>query len=363
MNKQSTKDTVSIMLWDIHDYSREQWEKASQGNWDTNEKSIFKNPSHLKYYMSDNFSDKLPLMRFTILGEPEMDDDYARPMRPVLAIAEFKQFDEKNDPQGWSMPYITVDPSLQKTGVARLLFRHALQWLKKHDSDVIVHRTANSVSGMHWQHVADTELFAAKIPWTQGERSSDQHTQPRGRVHMTDFDSPTARMIDALQRKSVQDVQMLLVEHQGYDWSVPNGSFVHPLRAALMHLPEAVPRLLEAGAEPSADAGWIGYSLIDDHKAFKAWLDCFKDSDHGKAFVLAVAVHGRFFNEHPIWTGLSEESKDGARQLVQESGTYCMRELLNIQPTYSDDVWKKSQWEKFAETLATRKEPTLALQM
>lgn len=357
------------MLWDIHDFSRRDWEDALQGNWETKAKSTVKHPNGLKYYMDDHYTDKLPMMRFAILGDAVMDEDYGRPLRPVLAIAEFKQFDVKNDPHGWSMPYITVEPSIQKAGVARELFRHALQWLKENDPDVVVHRTANSATGMHWQHVADTELFAAKVPWTQGERSMDDSTHPRGKVHMTDFESPTARMVDALQRKSAQDVVKLLQEHPAHDWSAPNGAFVHPLRAALMHLPQAVPELLAAGAKPAVEAGWIGHKLIDDHKAFKAWLDCFEEVDQGKAFVVAVTGHRLFINTHPAWDSLSEESKAGAAALAQESGTFTMRGFLGTQPTsekeaWTDpwpDPWTRSQWSEVADKLQVRtpKRPVL----
>lgn len=349
------------MLWDIQDYSRDMWDTALEGNWETKAKPILKNPNSLKYYMSDRGMDRLPLMRFTILGDPIMDDDYGYPMHPVLAIAEFKQFDTKKDPHGWSMPYISIDPALQKVGVARELFRHSLQWLKKNDPAVTLHRTANSATGMHWQHVADTELFAAKIPWTQGERSPNR--DERGRVHMNDFESPTARIVDALQRKSAPEVQTLLEEHPGYDWSVPNGAFVHPLHAALLHSPETVPSLLTRGAKPAAEAGWIGRSLIDKHNTFKAWLDCFDEVDQGKAFVLAVAGNGNFFlNEHPVWTGLSQEKKVDAAALTKESGTYVMRSLLGEQPN-GDNCWDSTQWNEFADVLVVNTVPSRVFQM
>ena len=344
------------MLWDIHTYSRTQWDKATQGDWSAKEKPIFKNPSDLKYFMTDHYSHKNPMLRFVILSEPAMDEDYGHPMRRVLAMAEFQQY-PGDGPHEWSMPFISISPSMQNSGVARELFRHALATLKQNDPNVVLKRTANSPTGIHWQHVADTELFAAKIPWMQGQRSADNDTHPRGNVHMTDFDSPTARMVDALQRKSAQDVGRLLAEHPGHDWSAPNEAFVHPLKAALQHLPDAVPGLLEAGAKPSVDTGWIGYSLIDDHKAFKAWLDCFEEADQGKAFVVAVTGHRHFLNEHPVWNSLSEESKQGAKALVAESGTFTMRGLLADQPAYSDDAWEKNQWSEFAEVLEVRSSP------
>ena len=347
------------MLWDIHSYTRTQWEKATEGDWDTKDKSVFKNPSHLKYFATDHYSNKNPMMRFAILSEPAMDEDYGRPMQTVLALAEFQQY-PGDGPHEWSMPYISIDPSLQNAGVARLLFRHALTTLKEHDPEIVLKRTANSPTGIHWQHVGDTELFAAKIPWMQAGRREDNYTHPRGNVHMTDFDSPTARMVDALQRKSAQDAGTLLQEHPGHDWSAPNGAFVHPLRAALQHLPEAVPGLLAAGAKPAMDSGWIGHCLIDDHKAFKAWLDCFEEADQGKAFVVAVTGHRRFLNDHPVWNTLSEESKQGAKALVAESGTFTMRGLLGEQPSYSDDAWEKNQWTEFAEVLEVRSIPSPA---
>ena len=349
------------MLWDIQNYSRDMWDTALEGDWNTRAKPILQNPNSLKYYMSDRGMERAPLMRFTILGDLVMDDDYGYPMHPVLAIAEFKQFDTKNDSHGWSMPYISVAPTLQNVGVARELFNHALQWLKKNDPAVTLRRTANSATGMHWQHVADTELFAAKIPWTQDGRSPNREV--RGRVHMTDFESPTARIVDALQRKSAPTVQTLLEEHPGYDWSAPNGAFVHPLHAALLHLPETVPSLLTHGAKPTAQAGWIGYSLIDNHNTFKAWLDCFDEVDQGKAFVLSVAGnHIRFFNEHPVWTGLSQESKAGAAALAKESGTYVMRSLLGEQ-TAREHCWDSTQWSEFADVLVAKKIPQKSFHM
>ena len=180
---------------------------------------------------------------------------------------------------------------------------------------------------------------------------------------MTDFESPTARIVDALQRKSAPEVQTLLEEHPGYNWSAPNGAFVHPLHAALLYLPETVPSLLTHGAKPTAQAGWIGRSLIDNHNPFKAWLDCFNDVDQGKAFVLAVAGNGGcVLNEHSVWTGLSQESKVGATALTKESGTYVMRFLLEEQTT-REHCWSVSQWNEFSDVLVVKKTPQQFFQM
>lgn len=278
-----------------------------------------------------------------------MDDDYGYMLRPVLAIAEFKQFDTERDPHGWSMPYISVDPSLQKCGVARQLFRHALQWLKQHDPDAMLHRTANSESGMHWQHVADTELFAAQMPWTQAERTGGFSSTDK--VFMKDFVSPTARMIDALQRKDTSLVQTLISDHPDYDWNVPNDAFVHPLRAALTHLPNAVPSLMQAGAHPGVHAGWLGHCVMSEPVPFQRWLDCFEEHERGRAFVLAIAGHGRFAKPCPVWENLSQENKDQARQVARACGTYSLRGVLNEPPSEAK-TWTIAEWNTFAQQLA-----------
>ena len=192
------------MLWDISEFDRDQWDVAVQGDWSAKLRAAIKHPT-LKYYEHDHYSHKQPLRRFVVLGELKKDKDYGYPMRTPLAMAEIQQFDTKNEPNAWSMPFISVDPSLQGTGVARQLFRHAVAWIKANTPNAVLHRPANSATGMHWQHVADTELFAAKLPWTQKERAPYNDNQ--GLVHVTDFESPTARMVDAIQRKSAQDAR------------------------------------------------------------------------------------------------------------------------------------------------------------
>lgn len=347
------------MLWDILDLNRQQWDDALHGNYETKTRPLFKTPA-LKYYMTDYPTHKIPMMRFTILGEPAMDKDYGYPLRPVLAIAELKQFDVERDPHGWSMPYISVDPSLHKKGVARELFRHAIQWLKANDPDVVLHRTANSDSGKHWQHVADTELFAAKIPWTQAERGTSFSSQDK--VHMKDFDSPTARMIDALQRKSTLTVQTLLREHPGHDWNVPNDAFVHPLGAALNHLPAAAPNLIQAGAHPGVYAGWLGHKVMEDSDAFQRWLNCFDEQDHGHAYALAVAGHRRFAKPCPVWDQLSPANKATVQEVANACGTYSLRGVLGTQPSDAP-AWTLQEWDTFARTLNVAPAPALSPQM
>lgn len=339
------------MLQDIHDFNRDQWATAIQGNWKSKSRPIIKTP-RLKYYMADHPLHDTPMMRFAILGDPIHDADYGHPLRPVLALAEVKQFNREHDPHGWSMPYITVHPSLQKQGVARQLFRHTLAWLKEHDPQVVLHRTANSDSGKHWQHVADTELFAARIPWTQDYRSSDSIRQ--GKVHMMDFDAPAARMVDALQRKSTSDVRALLQEHPAHNWGAPNDAYTHPLTVALTHLPDVVQDLVNAGASPAVDKGWIGYSLLDKPAQFEQWLQCFPEEDRGRAFVLAVGGHRRFLDTHPSWTTLPQHAKDSARALAHTSGTYTMAKLLQEEPSDFTSRWDTQAWTQLGTELDER---------
>lgn len=344
------------MLWDTLHFNRTQWNNACEGNYMTKERPIIKHPK-LKYYSSDNYSD-LPLLRATVIGPPEMDEDYGYMLRPVLAIAEFKKFEPNNDPHGWSMPYISVVPQLQGQNVARHLFREALAHLKEKDPEVILHRTANSDSGKHWQHVADTELFAAKIPWTQQERKP-MISGFDSKVTMLDFESPTAKMVDALQRKSARMVETLLHEHPGYDWSAPNDAYVHPLRAALELLPECVDLLLQAGANPTINAGWIGHVLLENPQAHLRWIELFEPMEQAKAFLLSVAGHTRVLSEHPSWNLISEEAKNESVLAIQESRTYTMRYLLPVKPS-TQKSWDFDTWDEWGKGLGVLK-TTLSL--
>ena len=336
------------MLWDISEFDRDQWDVAVQGDWSAKLRAAIKHPT-LKYYEHDHYSHKQPLRRFVVLGELKKDKDYGYPMRTPLAMAEIQQFDTKNEPNAWSMPFISVDPSLQGTGVARQLFRHAVAWIKANTPNAVLHRTANSATGMHWQHVADTELFAAKLPWTQKERApyNDNH----GLVHVTDFESPTARMVDAIQRKSAQDARALLQEHPGHDWGAHNQAYVYPLGAACKHLPDVLQDLLAAGAHPAVDLGWIGRSLLHDYNGLRQWLGCFEEVDRGKAFVLAMAGRAHHLHASPVWDELSPLSKEGGIALVKESGTYIARDMLKMPPESNDERWNESQWAEFSTVL------------
>jgi hypothetical protein len=57
------------MLQDIHDFNRDQWDTAIQGNWKSKSRPIIKTP-RLKYYMADHPLHDTPMMRFAILGDP-----------------------------------------------------------------------------------------------------------------------------------------------------------------------------------------------------------------------------------------------------------------------------------------------------
>ncbi len=336
------------MLWDISEFDRDQWDVAVQGDWSAKLRAAIKHPT-LKYYEHDHYSHKQPLRRFVVLGELKKDKDYGYPMRTPLAMAEIQQYDVKHEPNAWSMPFISVDPSLQGTGVARQLFRRAVAWIKENTPDAVLHRTANSATGMHWQHVADTELFAAKLPWTQKERGP--YSGNEGLVYVTDFESPTARMVDAIQRKSAQDVRALLQEHPGHDWGARNQAYVYPLGAACKHLPDVLPDLLATGVHPAVDLGWIGRSLLHDHKSLNNWLGCFEEADRGKAFVLAMAGRNHHLHASPVWDALSPLSKEGGIALAKESNTFIVRDVLKVEPVPNEERWDEAQWAEFATVL------------
>lgn len=347
------------MLWDISEFDRDQWAVAVQGDWSAKLRAAVKHPT-LKYYEHDHYSHKQPLRRFVVLGEPKKDKDYGYPMRHALAMAEIQQYSVKHEPNAWSMPFISVDPSLQGTGVARQLFRRAVAWIKDNTPNAVLHRTANSATGMHWQHVADTELFAAKLPWTQKERAP--YADNQGFVHVTDFESPTARMVDAIQRKSAQDVRALLQEHPGHDWGAHNQAYVYPLGAACKHLSDVLPDLLAAGAHPAVDLGWIGRSMLHDYNSLRQWLGCFEEADKGKAFILAMAGRAHHLHASPVWDELSTLSKEGGIALVKESGTYIAHDVLKVKPDYDAERWNEDQWAEFATVLDVAK-PALASPM
>ena len=338
------------MLWDIQHLTGPQWDDALMGNYETKAPPYIAYPK-LKYYYNDAYCD-LPTMRSVVLGPKEEDDNYNSSCHTVLAMAEFRQFHAKVEPHVWSMPYITVHPDLQKRGVARQLFQESLAWLKRIDPDAQLHRTANSDSGQHWQHVADTELFAARMPWRQGGRMPEFLNDHQREVHMTDFDSPTARMCDALQRKCAPHVQDILHAYPGHDWSAPNNAFVHPLHTAILYLPSAVDLLLSNGASPTVEAGWIGYALLTDPNAFDRWLDCFAPEQKAEAFVLAVSGHSYCFKEHSSWDKIPHESKEKAYALIELSCSRAMRYLTpDIGKNPQNKSWRYQDWNVFGQSL------------
>lgn len=287
----------------------------------------------LKYY-SPSWYNRSEKQYFAVF-----DDAHPKPNnRPIpIALTELQHY---SDTDRWGMPYISVADSHQGQHIARYLFRMACEWLVEHHPHTTLARSSTSESGSYFQHVGDTECFRVALPWTQGYRRRSFQATFDNTVEVRDFQSTTARLVDALQQRNRQAVETL------WPLASPNAcneAEVYPLQAALQWMPDMVPWMLER-ADPGVHNGIIGLALLDFPTMFQRWLDTYPPDHQGEAMVMMSSAHHRVLSNHPAWSHLSTVAQQRGAQLILDSGAWTMRQQIDSPIPAGRPMWSDTQW-------------------
>ena len=323
-------------------WTAEQFDIALSGDYTTTTRPTHEHPNHLKYYY-DDYRNTLPKHVFAITGEKRQKDIDAEPRIAIHALMELKQFNQKLNPHEWSMPYISVEVGFQNKGLARQLLTQALQWMKEQDPKLELTRTANSESGLHWQHVGDTVCHQLQIPWSQDKRNPDaiMHTFEN---RINDFTGPLAKLVYALQCHDPFTAHELLNQYN-LDLNQHTQSYIYPLQAAIQHCHKMITPLLERGASPLVNKAFIGHLFLTNERCLNTWLNTIHPDDRGCALVCAMSIRRHVLDHSHIWNTFSSVAQEKGEDLIDKTQTHAMR--FTVPPKkYNESVLHEINWDE-----------------